>query len=186
MKKILIIIAFIVSIIMFICIIIGFVFWFAFGGGMFLIPNPPKPEITYGEFPISVTYELNGEIKKIEDVVVCEFDGFEILGEAGKYRKWKSYLKSGNKRLVLFRGEDDGIEYEISISYGIPDYYMGDLSYSIESYEKSMSENKYLGYIQWENGVQTGYSMPKQEVWDKYKLKVLDIQYGQPIENSFK
>ena len=63
--------------------------------------NPPKPKITYGEFPFRLTYELDGEIKVIEDTVICEFDGFESRGTAGRYRIWKTSLKSGNERLTL-------------------------------------------------------------------------------------
>lgn len=167
-------------------IILGVAVWFMFGGGSYFI-QVPKPEITYGEFPISITYEINGEIKVMEDTVVCEFAGFEVLGEAGKYRKWKSHLKSGNERLVLMNGGESELKFEISTSYGQPDYYMGDLRYeSIEEYEKKMSDDRYLGYVQWENGVQTGRSITKEEVWEKYKLKILDVQYSQPIHNSFK
>ena len=72
----------------------------AFGGFNFLL-HVPKPEITYGEFPCVLTYEVNGEIKVIEDVIVCEFDGFEAANEAGKYRKWKTYLKSGKEDMTL-------------------------------------------------------------------------------------
>lgn len=33
------------------------------------------------------------------------------------------------------------------------------------TYEKKMMDDRYLGYTQWENGVQTGCSIPKEEVW---------------------
>ena len=70
-------------------------------GGLNSLVLVPRPEITYGEFPFTLTYELDGEIKTIEDTIICEFDGFEAIGESGKYRKWKTYLKSGNERLTL-------------------------------------------------------------------------------------
>ena len=163
--------------------------WFLFvsSGGVFsLMPNPPTPEITYGEFPINITYEINGEIKKIEDIIICEYDGVDDRGSAGKYRKWKSNLKSGNEYLTLLKGNDGNVTFEIRISYGSPDYYMGDLRYnSQEAYEK-MLFNKDLNYIQWENGVQTGKILTEDEVLEKYKLKIVDVQYSPPIQNSFK
>ena len=164
---------------------IGFVFWMAFGGANYFI-QIPKPEITYGEFPISVTYEINGEIKVIEDTVICEFDGFEVLGEAGKYRKWKSHLKSGNERLILLQIENAKESFDISTFYGAPEYYMGDFMQSREEYERVMADDRYLGYVQWKEGVQIGSSITKEEVWEKYKLKIVDVQYSPPIQNSFK
>ena len=176
-----------VSVLLIIALVIGFIFWFAFGGGALFLPSPPKPQITYGEFPISIIYEVDGITKVINDSIICEFDGFELRGEAGKYRKWKTYLKSGNERLVLLQGEDAGVTFEISASYGLADYYMGDYSrQSKEAYETAMTTDRYLGFIQWENGVQTGRSILKDEVLEKYKLKVIDVQYSQPIENTFK
>ena len=76
-------------------------FIFAFAPGCFLLLNPPKPGITYGEFPFRLTYELNGEIKVIEDTIIAEFDGFSTPTSAGIYRVWKTRLKSGNERLTL-------------------------------------------------------------------------------------
>ena len=79
----------------------GAIIWFAFGGGVYFIPDPPKPEITYAEFPFCLTYELNGEVIVIEDTIICEFDGYVVEGENGKYRAWSSRLKSGNERITL-------------------------------------------------------------------------------------
>ena len=169
-----------------IAFVIGFNFWFAFGGGVLFLPNPPKPQITYGEFPISIICEVEGTTKEINDSIVCEFDGFELRGESGKYRKWKTYLKSGNKRLVLLRGENAAGAFEISASYGLADYYMGDYSMqSKEAYETSMKTDRYFGFIRWENGVQTGRIISKEEVWEKYHLKILKCEYSQPIQNTF-
>jgi len=113
-------------------IVLFVLLWFLFvvtGVFSIFMPNPPKPEITYGEFPISITYEVNGEVKIIEDTVICEFDGFESRGTAGKFRVWKAYLKSGNERLTLLRVNNGESAFEVCLSYGLPDYYMGDLRY---------------------------------------------------------
>ena len=64
-------------------ILVGAFYLFVLSGAIFMFnSNPPAPEITYGEFPIKVTCEINGEIKVIEDTVICEFDGFENLYDA--------------------------------------------------------------------------------------------------------
>ena len=35
----------------------------------------PEPKIKYGEFPFVLTYEVDGEIRVIEDTIVCEYEG---------------------------------------------------------------------------------------------------------------
>lgn len=149
--------------------------------------NPPAPEITYGEFPVKITCEINGAIKVVEDTVICEFDGFENRGSAGKYRKWKSHLKSGHERLTLLRVKGVDLTFEISKSYGQPDYYMGDLRYeSKEQYEKKMADDRYLGYYEWKNGEEFESTLiTLDEAWEKYKLKVIDVKYSPPIQNTF-
>lgn len=166
--------------------LLGLFYLAVISGAIFsLRPDPPKPEITYGEFPIRVTCEINGEIKVIEDTVVCEFDGFENLGSAGTYRKWKSHLKSGNNSLVFLPIEQDSLTIEVGIFHGSPNYYMGDFEQSKEEYQKIMADDRYREYILWEGNSQTRHSITKEEVWEKYKFKILDIQYSPPIQNTF-
>lgn len=160
--------------------------WTTMFFGIVTLPNPPKPKITYGEFPISIMYEINGEIKVINDTVICEFDGYKNMGTSGKQRIWKSRLKSGNERLTLLQVEGSNEKFEITTMFGLPEYYMGDFKQSKEEYERVMNDDRYLGYIQWEDGVQIGVSIPKEEAWEKYHIKIIDREYSSPIENKFK
>ncbi|WP_336297944.1 hypothetical protein [Aneurinibacillus uraniidurans] len=50
-----------------------------------LQPNPPRPEIIYGEFPFRLEYEINGQRKVIENILICEFDGFGANEGIGKF-----------------------------------------------------------------------------------------------------
>lgn len=168
-------------------ILVGVFYLFVLSGAIFMFnSNPPAPEVTYGEFPISVTYEVNGEIKAITDVVICEFDGFENRGSAGKYRKWKAYLKSGDNNFGFFPIGRDGITLEVGIFIGSPNYYMGDFEQSKEAYESMMADDRYRKYVEWKNGVKTEQSFSKEEIWERYRFKIIDIQYSPPIQNSFK
>ena len=148
--------------------------------------EPEKPEITYGEFPFTITYEVNGEIKKVEDAIVCEYDGIKNLGTAGKYRAWSSKLKSGNERVTLLRIEEENRICEITVSAGLPEYYMGDFIQDKTEYERAMLDDNYLGYIEWKNGEQTGISISKEEVYEKFKLKVIEMDFSEPLENEFR
>ena len=81
----------------------------------------PEPQIKEGEFPFEIVYEIDGEIITVNDVYVCEFDGFDWNEGAGKHRKWKGYIKSsGSEGLILL--EDGDLKFAVSV--GSPEYYM--------------------------------------------------------------
>ena len=85
----------------------------------------PEPQIKEGEFPFEIVYEIDGEIITVNDVYVCEFDGFDWNEGAGKHRKWKGYIKSsGSEGLILL---EDG-DLKLAVSVGSPEYYMSDPS----------------------------------------------------------
>jgi len=159
--------------------------WIAIG--LHRVPDPLIPQITYGEFPIIIKYEINGEIKTIEDIVICEYEGIVSLGTAGKYRKWSSRLLSGKTCIILLRVDDPELSYEVSFSCGFPDYYMGDYSQKKKNdYEDFMYNRNSLGFNQWDNGILTySESIAEEVIWEKYKLRIIDIQYSLPIDNKF-
>lgn len=156
--------------------------WAAMYVGIQLSSNPPKPEITYGEFPFRLTYELNGKTKVIEDAVICEFDGFEQWGEAGKYRKWKSRLKSGNEQVTLLKVDET---MELYFSYGNPEFYMNDSQHGRAGDRFDYNPNV-IDYVKWENGQERHSAMLANEAWEKYKIKLISWDYTPPIKNSFK
>lgn len=168
---------------------LGFIFFAAFGGLNFLI-SVPKPEITYGEFPFKLTYELNGEIKTIEDTIICEFDGFEVLGEAGKYRKWKTSLKSGNERLTLLdlRPSKEVNEFgqtilELYFYYGNAEYYMGDTG---DRQRDAQGLDRVSYHYQNKDGTTGGSSYKADVSYEKYKIRLISWEAAPPIQNSFK
>ena len=155
----------------------------------YFAPNPPKPEIRYGEFPFVITYEVDGEIKAIEDTIICEYDGIEWTNSGSKERKWKSHLKSGNKGIVLLKVDDGEMSYEISTTAGLPEYYMNDHRYGNdrEDYERMLHDERYLGYTEIKNDkiVVKSISMEKEEVYERFKLRIIERKYSKPIENKF-
>ena len=176
-----------------ICVLIAMFYLFVISGAFLMLtyfaPNPPEPEITYGEFPFVLTYELDGEIKTIEDTIICEYDGIEWTNSGSKERKWKSHLKSGNKGIVLLKVDDGEMSYEISTTAGLPEYYMNDHRYGNdrEDYERMMHDERYLGYTEIKDGktVVKSISMEKEEVYERFKLRIVERKYSKPIENKF-
>ena len=159
------------------------------GGSLY--PNPPDPKIKYGEFPFRLTYELNGDTKIIEDTVICEFYGFETWGEAGKYRKWKTHLKSGNERITLLdlRPSDEINEFgqkmlELYFSFGTAEYYMDD---ELGSKKRAGEISNWVDYMYQSTDGTIGYSGYKVNVArEKYKIKLISWEPSPPITNSFK
>lgn len=176
-----------------ICVLLALFYLFVISGAFLMFtyfaPNPPKPETTYGEFPFVFVYELDGEIKTIEDTIVCEYDGIEWTSSGNKERKWKSHLKSGNKGIVLLKIDEGEMTYEISADAGLPEYYMNDHRYGNdrEDYERMMHDERYLGYTEIKNDetVVKSISMEKKEVYERFKLRVIERKYSEPIENKF-
>ncbi len=152
---------------------------------MSLLPNPPKPEITYGEFPFRLTYELNDEVKIVDDTLICKFDGFSVNEGSGKRRKWKTYLKSGNTRITLFKNE----EIEIFFTPGLNDdtlaaTYMGDT----EFYQPNINSTFPNAYYtkNFDDKRENAYIISGIDMWHEYGVRLIKWEPSAPIQNIFK
>lgn len=160
--------------------IFAVIVWLLIFVAMLIMPNPAEPEITYGEFPFSITYEVDGEVKVYEDAIICEYEGIENLGTAGKIRQWKSRYKSGNESIVIF--EEDSIQIEVGFSR-TPEYFMGDTEESRFIDEDEVNDiSRFVFFVEDINGETV---ISAKELYDKYKVKILDAQFAEPIENVF-
>ena len=152
---------------------------------MYAAPNPSKPEIIYAEFPFKLEYELAGELFVVEDTLICEFDGFEVGGSEGKFRRWKLYLLSGKDRIILMQKEEIEIFVTaITLSRNGAKYYMGDPegTYSEKYVSLPSAWYKKDFYDERENR----YIFPAEEMWEKYKLRIISWEIADPIENTFR
>ncbi|WP_312029500.1 hypothetical protein [Paenibacillus sedimenti] len=167
--------------------------WLLIFIGIHSEPNPPRPEITYGEFPFRLEYVINGERKVIQDTLICEFDGFGADEANGKYRKWNDRLASGNS----FRQPLLEVNGKAEISYypGIARYFMGDLGHN-EEFQQTIADSIVIergGRIIKKDGrvfendgrtVSTQFSNAS-EFLDKYHIKLISWDSTQPIKNTF-
>lgn len=95
--------------------------------GLMQLEEPEKPQITKQEFSFTLIYSIDGEIKKIEDTLICEFDGIGIDEARGKYLEWKGTFKSGKEEIILWEGRNKkGKKQVIYYNVPAPGYYMGD------------------------------------------------------------
>lgn len=186
MKKILLIVVGVIV------VIIGIITlpWIIIIIGFASQPNPPMPEIRYGEFPFRLVYELNGEQIIVEDVVICEYDGIGNDAGRGKYRKWKSRLESGNERVsVLIEdnlSEDSPygkiIYREVYFTTGSADFYMGDLQ---DGREHDTITTRGILLVNRENGTTGSSTISKDNLLDKYGIQLISWEPSPPIVNRF-
>ena len=139
--------------------------------------NVPEPQIKEGEFPFEMVYEIDGETITVNDIYVCEFDGFDWNKGVGKHRKWKGYIKSsGTEVLILL--EDGDLKFAVSV--GSPEYYMSDPTcpYSENTPSIFYIEPNEFG------GITSGV-LDIEPLLEQYKLKLISWKFSEPIENSF-
>ncbi len=138
----------------------------------------PTPQIKEGEFPFEIVYEIDGETITINDIYVCQFDGFDRNEGVGKHRKWKGYIKSsGEEELILL---EDG-DLKLACSVGYPEYYMSDPSKpNPEEYTPSIYYIKPNEF----GGTSSGM-IDIEPLLEQYKIKLISWRLSEPIQNSF-
>lgn len=151
--------------------------WLAIMIGMQLEPNPPKPNIRYGEFPVTLAYEINGQRKEIKDTLICEYDGIGADEGRGKFRKWKERLASGNDIIILLKVNENKL---IEFYPGSAEYYMGDGD--IEKND-SLFPNTSLE-MKIEMGTSISFILA-EDLLQEYNIKLISWQPSQPIKNDF-
>ena len=134
-----------------------------------------KPTVTEGEFPFSITYELDGETVTVEDVYKarytgnggyadskgrCYEGGIEGLGEGDTVYTLK---KDGNTRVELW-------------THFYADYLMGDSEYDY------FDDEAFEPRIYYYDANETEYS--DEETLAEQGVKLTSFEYPTPIENS--
>lgn len=135
-----------------------------------------KPTITEGEFPFSITYELDGEKVTINDVYKVRYDGNAgyadtktrtYVGEIGN-------MGEGNTVYTLKKNENGRIELCTNF---YSDYMMGD-SEDADYFDVEPFEPRIYYY----DAEETEYS--DEETLAKQGVKLIDFEYPEPLENS--
>ena len=135
-----------------------------------------KPTVTKGEFPFTITYELDGEKVTVDEVYKVRYDrngGYTdsktriYIGEIGD-------MGEGNTFYTLKK--DDTGRIELCTNF-YPDYLMGDPEY--DYFEGAAFEPKIYYYDKDEQE----YS--DEETLLAHGVKLIDFEYPEPIQNSF-
>ena len=144
----------------------------------------PKPEIKEGEFDFALTYEVDGEEKRIEGTYVCKFEGTSRELD-GVSRDWTGYIKD----------HEDFTEYEIKktdegvimVSLDIrPEFFMSDPDYKLDENTDVYKPEPYLYITSGDESIED----PTNEIFFDYyegdDVKIISFEYDKPIENEYK
>ena len=135
-----------------------------------------KPTVTEGEFPFSITYELDGKTVTIDDVYKVRYvknGGYadtksrEYIGEIGNRGENETIYtlrKDGNARIELW-------------TYFYPDYMMGDAEYDY------FEEKDFKPILYYFDADEIEYQ--DEETLAAQGVKLIGFEYPTPIDNSF-
>jgi hypothetical protein len=135
-----------------------------------------KPTITEGEFPFSITYELDGKTVTIDEIYKARYvrnDGYAdtkgrvYVGEIGNL---------GERNTVYTLKKDENTRVELWTHF-YPDYLMGDSEYDYFDYEAFEPRIYYYDAEETEHH--------DEETLLAQGVKLISFEYPTPIENSF-
>jgi len=155
--------------------------WIFIAIGMYTRPLPPdplNPEITYGEFPVRIEIEYNGERIVKEDTIICKYEGIVTRrNEAfvGKYTAWEIKFNTTGNAISIFYSEQMTIHYVP----GNPEYYMDD-----PNAREGWTEVIYPHLSVWWQP-DLGFAT-EEEALEYFGIKIISIEETPPIKNTFK
>jgi hypothetical protein len=134
-----------------------------------------KPTVTQGEFPFSITYELDGETVTINDVYKAQYvrnDGYSDT----KTRVYEGGIGDiGNDTTYTLKKDENGRIYLWTRFYA--DYLMGDPEY--DYFEDELFEPLICYYDSQE------IEYTDEETLAAQGVKLISFEYPTPIKNSF-
>ena len=140
-----------------------------------------KPEIKTGEFDFCLIYEMDDEIKTIEGVYVCEFDGIDRSFE-GASRQWIGYIKDhDDSTCYLLKTTDEG-DIKVELDFA-PDYFMSDPDFA-DSYE--IIPEPYIYITSGDPTIEDPTNELFFELYDGDDIEIISFEYDDPIENNYR
>ena len=138
----------------------------------------PRPEVKEGQFDVSVTYEVGGETKTLDLVYVCKYDGVKMTPEGTRYRAWNGYFEGyADGDVIEVSKNDDGSRIVLSFLI-YAEYFMGEPE-STDFYPEARTERIYF-----EDGIEM-IDYDEELITEDYGMRILGINYDEPIKNTF-
>ena len=144
----------------------------------------PKPEIKEGEFDFALTYELDGETKKIEGIYVCKFEGTSRAID-GVGRHWKGYIKDHSDSTDYeIKTTDEGV---IKVDLDIcADFFMSDPNYQNMKSSDDPKPEPYVYITSGDDSIEDPADEVTFSLYEGDDVKIISFEYDEPIENTYK
>ena len=144
----------------------------------------PKPEIKEGEFDFALTYELDGETKKIEGIYVCKFEGTSRAID-GVGRNWKGYIKDHSDTTDYeIKTTDEGV---IKVDLDIcADFFMSDPNYQNMKSSDDPKPEPYVYITSGDDSIEDPADEVTFSLYEGDDVKIISFEYDEPIENTYK
>ena len=141
----------------------------------FLTGSLQEPVIREHDFHYTVTYRLDGEVKTLEAVFTCKFDGYSASGDltARQYTDQYTYNGVENNSHFFTIQEKEGAKLYLATILD-PAYLMGD-PYILDT--ESGNEDPYLFAEDAD-----GYEL---DAFAVFGAEIISWEYPEPIKNSF-
>lgn len=144
----------------------------------------PKPEIKEGEFDFALTYELDGETKKLEGTYVCKFEGVSRALD-GVGRDWTGYIKD----------HDDFTDYElkttdegtIKVNLDIcSEFFMADPFFKINANTDDPKPEPYVYITSGDPSLEDPANEVTFNLYEGDDVKIISFEYDPPVENIYR
>lgn len=144
----------------------------------------PRPEIKEGEFDFALTYELDGETKKIEGTYVCKFEGTSRALD-GVGRDWKGYIKDHEDFTDYeIKTTDEGV---IKIDLDIcSEFFMSDPNYQNMKSSDDPNPEPYVYITSGDPNIEDPANEVTFDIYEGDDVKIISFEYDEPIENTYK
>ena len=122
---------------------------------------------------------MNGETKTLDLIYLCEYDGVGWTLEGTSCRAWNGHFEGYEDGDVIeVLKNDDGKIVLLFLIY--PEYFMGEPDYIDDFYPCVLTN-----FIYYEDGSEM-IDDDQTLIAEKYGVKVINVEYDNPIENTFK
>ena len=144
----------------------------------------PKPEIREGEFDFALTYEVDGEIEKIEGTYVCKFDGISRNLD-GVGRKWIGYIKDHDDftDYEIKKTDDGTIKINLDIS---SQFFMSDPFYKLSGNTDDPKPEPYIYITAGDPSIEDPANEMFFSLYEGDDVKIISFEYDAPIENIYR
>lgn len=139
---------------------------------LFIIEDP---DFTYGEFPVELTYEINGEEVTVNEIYVVEYSGYDPMLGYG----WTGYIQSTKEKGIILYKDDD---LKVICELGYPGYYISefesDKAYIVSPNVYELTEKRTFLFSK---EPEKDY-LTETELYEKYGIKIIGWTTADPID----